>query len=144
MKGLGAAGLARIEQPCSQWESIGVVGGLLPATGLRATFLPMIDEATIAEAGRRISVAAPGARVILFGSHARAEGDPRSDLDLLVIEPEVENAAMESVRLHRTLRGLGVPADVVVVDEDLARRRSAVAGTMVERALREGRVLVDV
>ena len=63
--------------------------------------------------------------------------------NLLVIEPEVENAAMESVRLRRTLRGLGVPADVVVVDEDLVRRRSVVAGTMVERALREGRVLVD-
>jgi predicted nucleotidyltransferase len=104
----------------------------------------MIDEATIAEAGRRISAAAPaGARVILFGSHARSEADPQSDLDLLVIEPEVENAALESVRLHRTLRGLGVPADVVVVDEGLARRRAAVAGTMVERALREGRVLVD-
>jgi predicted nucleotidyltransferase len=103
----------------------------------------MIDEATIAEAARRISAAAPEARVILFGSHARAEADPQSDLDLLVIEPGVENAAMESVRLHRTLRGLGVPADVVVVDEDVARRRSVVAGTMVERALREGRVLVD-
>lgn len=81
--------------------------------------------------------------MILFGSHARAEADPKSDLDLLVIEPEVANPAEESVRLHRALRGLRVPADVIVVDEDLARRRSAVAGTMVERALREGRVLVD-
>jgi hypothetical protein len=45
--------------------------GYLPlATGLRATFFPMIDEATILEAGRRISAAAPEARVILFGSHA--------------------------------------------------------------------------
>lgn len=103
----------------------------------------MIDEATIVEAGRRISAAAPTARVILFGSHAREEADSGSDLDLLVIEPEVGNAGVESVRLHRTLRGLGIPVDVVVVDEDLARRRSAVAGTMVERALREGRVLVD-
>jgi predicted nucleotidyltransferase len=103
----------------------------------------MIDEATITEAGRRIAAAAPTARVILFGSHAREEADPRSDLDLLVIEPEVENPAAESVRLHRTLRGLGVPADVVVIDKDLARRRSIVAGTMVERALREGRILVD-
>jgi predicted nucleotidyltransferase len=34
----------------------------------------MIDEATIAEAGRRIGAAAPeGSRVILFGSHARGE-----------------------------------------------------------------------
>lgn len=105
--------------------------------------MAMIDEATIAEAGRRISAAAPEARVILFGSHARDQATPGSDLDLLVIEPEVENAAIESVRLHRTLRGLGVPADVVVVDEHQARRRSKVAGTMVERALREGRVLAD-
>lgn len=116
---------------------------LVPGNGSSRYLLAMIDEATIVEAGRRISAAAPEAQVILFGSHARDDANPGSDLDLLVIEPEVENAAMESVRLHRTLRGLGVPADVVVVDEDLARRRSRVAGTMVERALREGRVLVD-
>jgi predicted nucleotidyltransferase len=43
----------------------------------------MIDESTIAEAGRRISAAAPLAKVILFGSHARGEADRQSDLDLL-------------------------------------------------------------
>lgn len=112
-------------------------------SGDRATFLVMIEEAVIAEVGRRISAAAPGARVILFGSHARREAQSTSDLDLLVIEPNVTDAASESVRLRRILRGLGVPADIVVIDTDLARRRSAVAGTMVERALREGRVLVD-
>jgi hypothetical protein len=35
-----------------------------------------------------------------------------------------------------------VPIDVIVVDDDLARRRGAVKGTMVERALREGLELV--
>lgn len=45
----------------------------------------MIDEATIAEAGRRISAAAPEARVIVLGSHARAEADPQSDPDLLLV-----------------------------------------------------------
>jgi predicted nucleotidyltransferase len=104
----------------------------------------MIDEANIVEVGRRISAAAPAARVILFGSHARGEADEQSDLDLLVIEPEVGDPASESVRLRRTLRGLNIPADIVVVDAALARRRSAVPGTMIERALREGRVLVDV
>ena len=103
----------------------------------------MIDEATIAEAGRRISEAAPAARVIVFGSHARGDARPDSDLDFLVIEPEVTDPGEEAVRLRRTLRGLRVPADVIVVDAGLARRRSVVAGTMVERALREGRVLAD-
>jgi len=102
-----------------------------------------IDEQLITEAGRRIAAAAPDARIILFGSHARGDADLQSDLDLLVIEPVVKNPAEESVRLRRSLRGLEVPANVVVVDADLARRRSVVAGTMIERAMREGRVLVD-
>jgi len=33
------------------------------------------------------------------------------------------------------------PIDVIVVSEDVARRRAVVRGTVVERALREGRVL---
>jgi uncharacterized protein len=103
----------------------------------------MIDEATIEEAGRRISAAAPaGSRVILFGSHARGEADELSDLDLLVIEPHVGDSAEESVRLRRTLRDLRVPVDVIVVAEERARRRAKVKGTMIERALREGRQLV--
>jgi uncharacterized protein len=103
----------------------------------------MIDEATIEEAGRRIGVAAPaGSRVILFGSHARGDAHDHSDLDILVIEPDVENTAEESVRLHRTLRDLRVPADVLVVTEAKARRWSKVKGTVIERAIREGRDLV--
>jgi hypothetical protein len=47
------------------------------------------------------------------------------------------------VRLRGELRGLGVSIDVVVVDEERARRRAAVRGTMVQRALDEGRLLVD-
>jgi predicted nucleotidyltransferase len=104
----------------------------------------MISEADIATVGSRIATAAPAARVILFGSHARGEADDQSDLDLLVIEPEVDDPAGESVRLRRTLRGLNIPTDIVVVDAALARRRSTVPGTMIERALREGRVLVNV
>jgi predicted nucleotidyltransferase len=104
----------------------------------------MIDEATIEEAGRRIGGAAPaGSRVILFGSHARGEAHDHSDLDIMVIEPEVENTAEESVRLHRTLRDLRISADVIVVTEDKARRWSKVKGTVIERALREGRDLVS-
>jgi uncharacterized protein len=103
----------------------------------------MIDEATIAEAGRRIGAAAPeGSRVILFGSHARGDANSHSDVDILVIEPEVESATEESVRLYRTLKDLRIPIDVLVIDEAKALRRAKVKGTVVERALREGRDLV--
>ena len=66
-----------------------------------------------------------------------------SDFDMLVIEPEVEDSAGEAVRLRRELRDAVAPIDVVVVDREGACRRAAVRGTMVERALREGRILAD-
>jgi uncharacterized protein len=104
----------------------------------------MIDEATIEEAGRRIGAAAPeGSRVILFGSYARGEATSHSDVDILVIEPEVESTMKEATRLYRTLKDLRVPVDVIVVGEEKARRWSKVKGTMIERALREGRDLVS-
>jgi uncharacterized protein len=104
----------------------------------------VIDEATIAEAGRRIGEAAPeGSRVILFGSHARAEAHDHSDVDILVIEPEVDNTAEESVRLYRALKDLVIPVDVLVVTAEKAARWSKFKGTVIERALREGRNLVS-
>ena len=98
----------------------------------------------IEEIGVRLARAAPrDSRVVLFGSHARGESDAGSDYDILVIEPEVADSARESVRLRTELGDLLVPVDVVVIDRERARRRAAVRGTMVERALREGRVLAD-
>lgn len=100
-----------------------------------------IDETLIAEAGRRLAAAAPGAQVILFGSHARREARTTSDVDFLVVEPEVANETEESVRLHRTLRDLRVPADVIVVSREYADRWRNVRGGLVHAALSEGRVL---
>jgi hypothetical protein len=64
-------------------------------------------------------------------------------VDLLVIEPFVDDPIAEAVRLRSALDGLRVPIDVLVFGQQDAQRRSAVRGTVVERALREGRILVD-
>jgi predicted nucleotidyltransferase len=99
---------------------------------------------TIERAGRALIEAAPApARVILFGSRARGDADEGSDSDFLVIEREVDDRLAEAVRLRRALRGFGVPVDVIVMDEKLVERRSKVRGTMVDRALREGRVVAE-
>ena len=101
----------------------------------------MFDDAVIQEAGRRLLKAAPpGSRVILFGSHARGEAGEHSDLDFLVIEPEVEDVVQESVRLHRALQR-GVYADVIVRSEESVREWRDVYGTVINSALREGREL---
>jgi predicted nucleotidyltransferase len=81
--------------------------------------MQVVDETLIAEAGRRLAAAAPDSQVILFGSHARGE----------------------SVRLHRTLRDLRVPADVIVVSREYADRWREVRGGLVHAALSQGRVL---
>ncbi len=98
----------------------------------------------IERAGRALIDAAPApAKVILFGSRARGDANEHSDFDFLVIEDAVENRLTEEVRLRRVLRGFGAPVDVIVLDAALADRRAKVPGTMVHRALREGRVLAE-
>lgn len=56
-------------------------------------------------------------RVILFGSHARGEACTGSDLDFLVIEPEVPDRHAEMVRLRSALHGMCRPIDVLVYSE---------------------------
>ncbi len=104
----------------------------------------MVDEALIAEAGRRLARSAgQSAQVILFGPHARGNARTDSGLDFLVIEPEVDNRRAESVRLRRELRGLGVAADVVVVSADHVAEWGEVKSTMLHKALTEGHFLAQ-
>jgi uncharacterized protein len=99
----------------------------------------LIDEVT-----RRLAAAAPGAKVVLFGSRARGEERPNSDLDLLVIKRDaVENPRAESARLRRELRGLGIGLDLVVVSAGYAEEWGHLEGSLVGEALSEGRVLVE-
>jgi predicted nucleotidyltransferase len=79
--------------------------------------------------------------VYLFGSAARAETGPDSDLDFLVIETTVEDRAREAVRLRRAVGDVGMPVDVIVLDSATAARGARVPGTMVHHALTDGRLV---
>jgi uncharacterized protein len=100
-----------------------------------------VEDELIEEAGRRLAAAAPEAAVILFGSRARGDSTPDSDLDLLVIEPDFEARGEEYGRLRRELRGLGVPIDLILYRKREADERAAVPGTFLHGALAEGRIL---
>ncbi len=115
----------------------GVTGG-----GYACTVRIRTDESLISEASRRLAVAAPNAKVILFGSHARGEARSDSDLDLLVIEPDLKSRRAEFVRLREALGDLGVPIDLVVVPASHVDEWGHFEGTMLNDALREGRVLL--
>ena len=78
---------------------------------------------------------------MLFGSHANGTADEGSDLDFLVIEPEVQNRAREMVRLRRALRSLPVPVDVLVYSRAEVERWRHEPGTALYWAMREGKVV---
>jgi predicted nucleotidyltransferase len=99
-----------------------------------------VDEAVIQEVVRRIVEAVAPEKIILFGSAARGQMGPDSDLDLLVVKA-CENRREVSQAISRTLRGVGGPKDVVVVTPEDVEEQKDIPGMVVRAALREGRVL---
>jgi predicted nucleotidyltransferase len=93
------------------------------------------------EAGRRLKGVAPEAKVILFGSRARSEGRPDSDLDLIIIEPDFARRGEEYGRLRKELRGLEVAINLVIYRRWEAEECGGVPGSFLHRALGEGRLL---
>ena len=84
--------------------------------------------------------------VILFGSHARGEARPGSDVDLLVIEREgfgKRSRRREAALLWRALAHFPVPKDILVYSQKEAATWKDSPGHFLARALREGRVLYE-
>ena len=88
---------------------------------------------------RRIVEVAEPDSIILFGSAARGEWSPDSDIDLLVVKSDVEHRRMLAQKIHLQMYGIDAAIDVVVVTpEDIDYLRGKV-GTIVTPALNEGR-----
>lgn len=80
-------------------------------------------------------------RVILFGSHARGEGGPDSDVDLLVVMPVDGSKREKAVEIGVALHGIRVPKDIIVTTPEDFEWRKEVPGTIERPAAREGKVL---
>jgi predicted nucleotidyltransferase len=80
-------------------------------------------------------------RVILFGSHARGDAGPDSDVDLLVIMPVAGSKRELRLDIRAALRGIPVPKDILVSTPEEFERRRGIVGTIEWPASREGKVL---
>lgn len=102
-------------------------------------------EECVPEAVERIVEGFDPLKIILFGSLARGEPNYHSDIDLLVVFPEVKRDVKHdlTVEILRALTDLPAPKDVVVTDLDEIERRGNLVGTVLRPALREGKVLYE-
>ena len=98
--------------------------------GSLADFIPIIVNIVFAGSDAE--------RIVVFGSLARNEQGPDSDIDLLVVLPHVISAHDDAVRIMQLLRDLPVVVDVLVTDPDRLALQSKIPG-IVRAALREGR-----
>ena len=90
---------------------------------------------------RIVEVAQPE-QIILFGSAARGEMGPDSDLDLLVVEEGVHRRRLAQ-RIYRNLIGVGQAVDIVVATpEDLERYGNSI-GLIYKPALTEGKIIYE-
>jgi len=98
------------------------------------------SEEVLHEIVRRIIEVAKPEKIILFGSAARGEMGPDSDIDLLVIKSGVHRRNLAKA-IYQHLFGVGQAIDIVVVTPEDVERYGDCPGLVIAYALREGRVL---
>jgi len=91
---------------------------------------------------RIVEVAHPD-KVILFGSGARDELGPHSDLDILVITQEPVHRGRLTEKIYLNLVGVGHAVDVIVVVPEDVETYQNNPYLVIGPALREGKVVYD-
>jgi len=94
---------------------------------------------TIDELIQRIVEEVHPLRIILFGSAARSEMGPNSDIDLLVVMPEGVHRRRIAQLLYQQIIGLGAPFEILVATPaDLQKHKNNI-GLIYRTILQEGR-----
>jgi uncharacterized protein len=84
-------------------------------------------------------------RIYLFGSTARGDEGPDSDLDFCVILPDdAPEALMRSGEIYSRLSGMGYSKDIIPWrSTDFNERAAYVVASLPATVIREGRLLYD-
>ncbi len=101
-----------------------------------------LDRETLNEIIRRIVATAQPEKIILFGSAARGDMGPHSDVDLLIVK-EGANALDTTLQIYRNLYGVDAAVDAVVVSPRDVERYKESHALVIKPALKEGRVVYE-
>jgi predicted nucleotidyltransferase len=97
----------------------------------------MLDEIT----SRLVAEFQPE-EIWLFGSHAWGQPDEGSDVDLLIVVSQSDEAPVRRAqRAHRSLRGLGIAKDVLVKTRAELERFRRVLSSLEAEILERGRLI---
>jgi predicted nucleotidyltransferase len=97
------------------------------------------EQSILDEIVKRTTAVARPLRIILFGSAAREMMGPDSDLDILVVVPDGSHRRHTAQDIYMSLRGIGLPKDVVVATESDVEQYQQNPSLILFPALREGR-----
>jgi predicted nucleotidyltransferase len=99
-----------------------------------------VSQETLRQIIERIVEVAQPEKIILFGSAARGEMGPNSDVDLLVIKAGVHRLDLAG-QIYRNLHGVEEAVDVVVVTPEDIERYGESPALVIAPALQEGKVV---
>jgi predicted nucleotidyltransferase len=87
----------------------------------------------------RIVEAVHPLRIILFGSRARGDAKPNSDVDLLIVMPDGTHRRQTTQRLYREIQDAGVAIDMLVATPSDLHKHKSTPGYVYKAILQEGR-----
>ncbi|MBF0338925.1 MAG: nucleotidyltransferase domain-containing protein [Nitrospirae bacterium] len=106
-----------------------------------------VTEEVLMEIVRSIVETVHPLKIILFGSHARGQAKPDSDLDFLVVEQEPfgpdRSRAKRIGNIYRGLPPYLIPIDVVLYSKDEFDKWKDGINHVIARAYREGKVVYE-
>ena len=103
----------------------------------------MIEQSLMAFVEERIIAGFRPLKVILFGSRARSDARPVSDVDLLVVMADAPDKRALAIEMRRSMRDLPLAKDIIVTTPEEISRRGDMPGSVLRAALREGRVIFE-
>ena len=101
------------------------------------------DPKVIDELVRRIVEIVNPLRIILFGSAARGDMGPHSDLDVLVVMPNGIHRGKTAQEIYRRMGRFRFPKDIIVVTEGDVIQYGTNPYMIIKSALDEGREVYD-
>jgi predicted nucleotidyltransferase len=106
-----------------------------------------VTDALLEEITRAIVETAKPRKVVLFGSRARGNAHPESDIDILVIEDEPfgpqRSRRKEMARLWHALSRFDMAKDILVYAREEVEKWEKSRNHVVVHALRTGRTLYE-